>query len=71
MSPMSIQLPTSLSRKQLAEFKKLALKHYNLKLTDKEALEDGLDLIHFVGTVLDVAAIYGLLEDDKMVDSVH
>jgi len=66
---MSIKLPSTLSEEQVAEFKALTLKHYNLELSDEEALQDGLDLIHFVGTVLNVAMRQGLLEDNDVVDS--
>lgn len=50
---MALVIPTDLTEEQIAEFKLLYKKHFDIDLTDEEARSEGVRLLQFMTAVID------------------
>jgi len=50
---MALVIPTTLDKEQIAEFKRLNKKHFDIELSDEQALKEGVQLLQFVTFVID------------------
>lgn len=50
---MALPIPTTLDEKQINEFKALHKKYFNIDITDKQALGEGVRLMQFVILIIE------------------
>lgn len=50
---MALPIPTTLDEKQIKEFQKLYIKHFDIVLSNDEALEEGVKFLQFMTLIID------------------
>jgi len=50
---MALAIPTRLTQDQIVEFKELYKQHYDIELTDEEAIEKGVRFLHFMTVIIE------------------
>ena len=50
---MALVIPTNLSKEQIEEFQRLYKKHFNILLSDNEALEKGINFLQFMTIIIE------------------
>lgn len=50
---MALPIPTTLDGKQIKEFQDLYIKHFDIVLTNDEALEEGVNFLQFMTLIID------------------
>ena len=50
---MALAISTSLTKEQISEFQELYIKHYNIELTDDEAIEKGVRFLQFMTVLIE------------------
>jgi len=50
---MALVIPTDLTKEQIAEFKMLYKKHFDIDMTDEETRKEGVQFLQFMTAVID------------------